>query len=98
MIRLPPSSPRTATLFPDTTLFRSAVREGKRGPFLQIGAEMVVVELALQLVRRQHHDDIGPFRRVGGGEHLEFGALGLLRGRRSGAQRDRKSTRLNSSH
>src|SRR3546814_14212199 len=30
MIRLPPSSPRTATLFPDTTLFRSLVQAEER--------------------------------------------------------------------
>src|SRR5258708_12644916 len=57
MIRRPPRS----TLFPYTTLFRSVVAQGRRGP-----------------MRRSHHD-----------------AAELAGGR---AGRDRKSTRLNSSH
>src|SRR3546814_14917169 len=32
MIRRPPRSTRTDTLFPDTTLFRSRWRRGRRGP------------------------------------------------------------------
>src|SRR3546814_17389862 len=69
MIRRPPRSTRTDTLFPYTTLFRSHQRAGQH------------VAVAVQELGRGMHDDVGaPFQRPG-----EY-------------RRDRKSTRLNSSH
>ena len=41
------------------------VREGERGALAHIWPEFAVVERGLQLVGRQHHDDVGPFRRLG---------------------------------
>ena len=40
-------------------------REGDRRALAHVGVEVVVVELRLQLVGRQHHDDVGPLRRLG---------------------------------
>src|SRR3712207_7469998 len=74
MIRRPPRS----TLFPYTTLFRSAPPSGARG---------------------------GNGRGRGGGRHAarpgadhHGGGAGGVAGDRPGGSRDRKSTRLNSSH
>src|SRR5436853_5903434 len=78
MIRRPPRS----TLFPYTTLFRSA---GNRGP-------------------RGAHGGRRPRDRHGGGHPDRQEGLGQGRpprgvpGRAPGHRRDRKSTRLNSSH
>src|SRR3546814_17848822 len=89
MIRLPPRSTRTDTLFPYTTLFRST---GFVGPMVQ-GMQLLVIRLALAA-------ETDPRAQ----EYLGHGqaALGILGHR---AQRlvlvaleDRKSTRLNSSH
>ena len=61
--------------------------EYQRGAFLHVRAKMLAVQVALAFVRRQHHDHIGPFRRIGGAEHLEAGGFGLL-GAGAGAQAD----------
>src|SRR3546814_19179791 len=83
MIRRPPRSTRTDTLFPYTTLFRS--REG-------IG---LVLVLGPEPVRGGHAHDprhlLDP-AQVGHGQRLDDG---VARGRE---QADRKSTRLHSSH
>ena len=65
-----------------------AVGEGEGGAFLQVGPEMVAIERALQFVRRQHHDDIGPGGRGGRVHHGEARGLGLGDGGRPRAQRD----------
>jgi hypothetical protein len=47
-------------------------------PCAKVGA----VDVGLQLVGRQHHDDVGPLGAVGRAHHREARALGLLdRGR-----------------
>src|SRR3712207_8065071 len=84
MIRRPPRS----TLFPYTTLFRSG-RAGRGDPAGRLErAERLVGPVVERAVDRQ--------RRVAGGQPLlqqdHLVALGAL------AERDRKSTRLNSSH
>src|SRR5258708_11482180 len=71
MIRRPPRS----TLFPYTTLFRSALAQGQRQH------------------APAHHED--PAIPAGAAEGRREGAGGLCGGAR---RRDRKSTRLNSSH
>src|SRR3546814_18250492 len=70
MIRRPPRSTRTDTLFPYTTLFRSQPRQA--------------IQPALHLQQGGPRQD--PLGERGG-------PLGAVR-----AKRDRKSTRLNSSH
>src|SRR3712207_7738397 len=80
MIRRPPRS----TLFPYTTLFRSALEEpagGDAGPGLDDLGDVVGADLLLEHRLARLH-------RVLGGDQ---GALQL-------GQPDRKSTRLNSSH
>ena len=63
------------------------MRDGERRAFPHIVAQLVGVELRLQFVGGQHHDDVGPFGRFGIGHDLEAGVLGLLRRGRAGAQR-----------
>src|SRR6266550_4474072 len=53
-----------------------------------IRAQFGIVEPRLQLIRRQHHDDVGPFCRLGIGHDLEAGILGLCRRGRARAQRN----------
>src|SRR3546814_6616581 len=108
MIRRPPRSTRTDTLFPYTTLFRSQVREG---------AEERVDGVAVAAALRRHDlERVADRRRVEGAQRREFGfgerGVGHSfppdgRPARSPAPvtksvktdyRDRKSTRLNSSH
>src|SRR3546814_14965798 len=97
MIRRPPRSTRTDTLFPYTTLFRSA------GPGLveqDVIAQMAdpldhhlrVVDGAVIGALLQHGDAERPFALPGllvGDQRMVADLL---------ADRDRKSTRLNSSH
>src|SRR3546814_8952164 len=112
MIRRPPRSTRTDTLFPYTTLFRSA----EAGPGIGIGAfgdgvdegraamvERLPVGIAVgPLYRpfeggvealRLHFDGVGVIGRVAALHGV--GGHGVSSSERS---RDRKSTRLNSSH
>ena len=42
-----------------------AVREHQRGALLHVVGEMLAVDVGLQLVRRQHHHDVGPLGRLG---------------------------------
>src|SRR3546814_12282943 len=74
MIRRPPRSTRTDTLFPYTTLFRSHPGQ----PALQ------------HQFRHVDIDGVWPSGAAGRGDGAFPGAAGLCR--------DRKSTRLNSSH
>src|SRR5690349_24125577 len=84
MIRRPPSS----TLFPYTTLFRSGASAGEIQAFdteLNRRQRRVLPELlCIKLIDRSAAENVG--------------ALGLLRMDGSQEHRDRKSTRLNSSH
>src|SRR5690349_23209112 len=79
-----PRPPRS-TLFPYTTLFRSRDR---RGAGYQMGAARLVLAAALSDVHHLLHL---------GARRDEPAAVRPGRGR-VGARRDRKSTRLNSSH
>src|SRR3546814_15613791 len=78
MIRLPPRSTRTDTLFPYTTLFRSIRTDGHGGAVVAGGACAVVGDARRDTRRR----DTRP----------------CTAGGHAGADTDRKSTRLNSSH
>src|SRR2546427_6530247 len=82
MIRRPPRS----TLFPYTTLFRS-----------EPTCEVVLLRIVTQILEREHDDHDLALRRTGGGDESKepIAARGENQGR---GERDRKSTRLNSSH
>src|SRR3546814_12441706 len=97
MIRRPPRSTRTDTLFPYTTLFRSGLAPGAVGHLpLELAAGGVDVVAARAPHRRDH---------AGAVEQLLEAADGFLvrtletRAReRVDRDQDRKSTRLNSRH
>src|SRR3546814_8473320 len=109
MIRRPPRSTRTDTLFPYTTLFRSDLHR-----LLERLAgvdEHVVACFHASLVERARHDDaaVAAIAAAHGGHRVQGVVAeavdGLFAGRRRvepavapQAVRDRKSTRLNSSH
>src|SRR3546814_5993516 len=106
MIRRPPGSTRTDTLFPYTTLFRSVGILGKHldGPH----AGRRVLSGILVGERRQHLLVFGQGSAAGQGQYatgavVVGGNCGTRGGSRQGFRRavhwvDRKSTRLNSSH
>src|SRR3546814_16449576 len=104
MIRRPPRSTRTDTLFPYTTLFRSAPAGGagqirsvlmsQSSPNARSQAERIarVAELNDALRRSIHSPGRNQIVMTAGVAAL-IGDVALFRG-----FRDRKSTRLNSSH
>src|SRR3546814_8575064 len=102
MIRRPPRSTRTDTLFPYTTLFRSIACAGVVGTMLAAVIEVAASKGAKRRgfivqapsvrgwesqARRRGHREIPPSRRPPRAGHA-----------RQERRRDRKSTRLNSSH
>src|SRR3546814_14610150 len=94
MIRRPPRSTRTDTLFPYTTLFRSSmeiVAEGlafPEGPVAMADGSVIVVELAGGRITRCWSGRKEVVSAIGGGPN----------GAAIGPDGDRKNTRLNSSH
>src|SRR3546814_5427114 len=102
MIRRPPRSTRTDTLFPYTTLFRSARLQAisRRGRG-QDPVQITVGDLQIDLLSRRAWRDTKRLDLTA----KEFALLATL-ARRHGeiisktviAEQDRKSTRLNSSH
>src|SRR3546814_4927342 len=99
MIRRPPRSTRTDTLFPYTTLFRSAfdvVDREQRGRPAQPAIFVALLRFPGKLCHRAEVGDLVHDPGVGTFDQLHH----LLRppnGRKS-VLTDRKSTRLNSSH
>src|SRR3546814_8079630 len=104
MIRRPPRSTRTDTLFPYTTLFRSArnVAEGRSDEAVVFRIEPRHRQRQVEPVDRAHRSveldapgrllaRIGE-REAGAGEDVRLEPLDRL------LEQDRKSTRLNSSH
>src|SRR3546814_19775823 len=101
MIRRPPISTRTDTLFPYTTLFRSQRQplheghlvgiyvEGDIGPQPEIGPKPLPLIPQMRYARQEML--IGPFRQLGRWPAQDRRAHPVGMG-------DRKSTRLNSSH
>src|SRR3546814_16716396 len=93
MIRRPPRSTRTDTLFPYTTLFRSFTRL----------SDTVSPELIMPLLNDYAGAAVAAIHQHGG-EVLKFmgdGILAIFRNdgeRHTNLEADRKSTRLNSSH
>src|SRR3546814_7759267 len=106
MIRRPPRSTRTDTLFPYTTLFRSPTGSKTAGghPPLPEGAAALVTKalkpgrdiarLAVGHRHRRHSAFRHQRRRVA----HEVGEERQMIGKTARDQGDRKSTRLNSSH
>src|SRR3546814_17182219 len=83
MIRRPPRSTRTDTLFPYTTLFRSHEGIGHLGGIRRVSHGVAAAQQHLDRdVRQRAAQGVQSLPRVFAEE----------------AQRDRKSTRLNSSH
>src|SRR3546814_12440431 len=102
MIRRPPRSTRTYTLFPYTTLFRSAVRNAPRRLTL---ARVEDVHDACRLIesRMGHEDRPISLRRASahvlGHSKRAEALVGVMDLALHGIDaEDRKSTRLNSSH
>src|SRR3546814_13509589 len=98
MIRLPPRSTRTDTLFPYTTLFRSARHKtngGKQRPRRGNGAARYACEWMTPDDLYQAGD-----RKPGPAAHAKPGGwhMDIHDAHAFALQIDRKSTRLNSSH
>src|SRR3546814_7294716 len=110
MIRLPPRSTRTDTLFPYTTLFRSEIDAERECTLAEEVLEAAAVDLPRRRRQELAHAQLGAAVDV----HAAFGEeepeaeLAHLRAVEVVAQaehvgevvraEDRKSTRLNSSH
>src|SRR3546814_15126706 len=99
MIRRPPRSTRTDTLFPSTTLFRSRGPQGTLyGRNATAGVVNVIPALPGDSFEGEVKVEAGSFetRRLSG--MLNVPITDTLAVRVAGAMTDRKSTRLNSSH
>src|SRR3546814_13686728 len=86
MIRRPPRSTRTDTLFPDTTLFRS----------LANSAGFRITTVAINGRKQLSQDEVLAVGGVNGRSSLLFLDAATVRDKLKA--KDRKSTRLNSSH
>ena len=60
--------------------YREAVGELQGGPLLEVGLHQFLVDLGLDLVRQEHHDDVGLPDRVGDLGYLKAVLLRLLPG------------------
>src|SRR3546814_14538354 len=103
MIRLPPRSTRTDTLFPYTTLFRSAMKLESLRVELRPRSPWEAVELGSALVRRNAAAIWFPWLLLVGPVFVAVNLAALAVDRIWIAWLamwwlDRKSTRLNSSH
>src|SRR3546814_2222391 len=100
MIRRPPRSTRTDTLFPYTTLFRSHCRQGsERKPEAAGDPHSLCADRKAVFADAEGgRTDVAVLRDAAGtrGRALFSALRGILSQHRGG--RDRKSTRLNSSH
>src|SRR3546814_16454129 len=92
MIRRPPRSTRTDTLFPYTTLFRSVAEEPNADLGNRVGVQPFGLAEAEEDVQRGMAEAAAGVALVSGFLHRQ-----ALPGAGNG-RRDRKSTRLNSSH
>src|SRR3546814_13471201 len=111
MIRRPPSSTRTDTLFPYTTLFRSGAREIANGIYSQLASlaaryrqtashrsQIVLARGSIRL-RQRHHQGVLRLDRRTRRYHRIHPAPHLEPVALHAVKTiDRKSTRLNSSH
>src|SRR3546814_14141519 len=106
MIRRPPKSTRTDTLFPYTTIFRSAIREDVETKFARLGRHFdqpLDVRTLLSVVKTEQRAE-ATVNFTGHTLHAEtngvdvYAAIDLLTDKLDRLLVDRKSTRLNSSH
>jgi len=65
-----------------------AMRERQRRAGLQVRTQLFTVQVALAFIRRQDHDHVGPFRRIGRVHDLQPGAFRLGDAGRTGPQPD----------
>src|SRR3546814_11838521 len=103
MIRRPPRSTRTDTLFPYTTLFRSLARltsEERRALWRQMLAAAKGADLIfLPAVPHHEADGVDVFAELGTAIETETLYRAQFKGwDEANTTQDRKSTRLNSSH
>src|SRR3546814_6115051 len=112
MIRRPPRSTRTDTLFPYTTLFRSLTKTSRLAPIPDVDSGAIIPEpppltLALPATILLGHPNVVAAEREAAARWAEIGVaradrlpridlVGLLTG--NWIRIDRKSTRLKSSH
>src|SRR3546814_17113987 len=102
MIRRPPRSTRTDTLFPYTTLFRSPGSGARRGRRTQPPSP--AAELGVRHLLRREEAGGSTGGQLSRGRRLEADGGGYRGGKEAparaqgGRRLDRKSTRLNSSH
>src|SRR3546814_14029786 len=101
MIRRPPRSTRTETLFPYTTLFRSNARDaakrnarGERAEDAGCARLLDHARFALLLAAALDPQEVARIEQEGARQSEQ--EIGPAHGR--AAEADRKSTRLNSSH
>ena len=63
-----------------------AVGEGQGIALHQVGLDVPLVDVGLDLVVDEHHHDVAPLGGVGHGHHLQAGVLGILPVLGAGAQ------------
>src|SRR3546814_14572962 len=102
MIRRPPRSTRTDTLFPYTTLFRSAKVRQPAG-HVTVGGSLDLDDVGTKLGEQSRYSGPGEdARQIQDDDTLKRQRVDLSTGDtdqwRSFEKADRKSTRLNSSH
>src|SRR3546814_13017829 len=95
MIRRPPRSTRTDTLFPYTTLFRSELRLLQPQPRK---TRLVELQLESHVGARTREARVFEIAVVETGEIIAENDVGVFHRRHRHRRADRKSTRLNSSH
>src|SRR3546814_9800060 len=100
MIRRPPRSTRTDTLFPYTTLFRSIRAPGYTTLLRTIVGQQVSVAAANSIWNKleAQFGEGCPAETVAAADFDTLRACGLSGQKQGYAKRDRKSTRLKSSH
>src|SRR3546814_20625823 len=91
-IRRPPRSTRTDTLFPDTTLFRSELFEEQQLDYQPLPLIVLIVDERADLMGTVGKEIEVLIQRLS--QKSRAAGIHLI----MATQRDRKSTRLNSSH
>ena len=69
------------------------MRERHRRAGLHVRIEFLAVQVALALIRGQHHHDVGPFGALGRVHDFQSGGLGFRHALRAGPQTDREVLR-----
>src|SRR3546814_1159468 len=102
MIRRPPRSTRTDTLFPYTTVFTTLIAGNLRQRRIRIGVFVIVVGMVVPAGATDVQTEVGAIEHVQFAEQVDaigddVAAVETV-GAFVGGRTDRKSTRLNSSH